>query len=60
MTMTCQVLVEGDYNGVFIPWKHYIPIKRDFGDIDETLDIIKEDRLREEIIAKAWKDISLV
>ena len=57
VTKTCQVLVEGDYNGVLAPGKHYIELKRDFSNLDEVLDIIARDELREEITARAWQDI---
>ena len=28
-TKTCQILVEGEYNGVLRPGEHYIPVNRD-------------------------------
>ena len=57
VTRTCQVLVEGDYDGVLVPGKHYIELKRDFSNIDDVLDIILEDELREEITGRSWEDI---
>jgi hypothetical protein len=57
VTKTCQVLVEGDYDGVLAPGKHYIELKRDFSNLDEVLDIIARDELREGITARAWQDI---
>ena len=57
LAKTCQVLVEGYYDGVLAPGKHYIELKRDFSNIDEVLDIILKDELREEITIRAWQDI---
>jgi hypothetical protein len=57
VTKTCQVLVEGDYDGVLVPGKHYIELKRDFSNVDDVLDIIARDELREGITAKASHDI---
>ena len=57
MTKTCQILVEGEYNGILKPWLHYIPVKKDFSNVDEVLKIVKEDKLRHEIVEKAYKDI---
>lgn len=54
---TCQILVEGDYNGVLEAGKHYIPLKRDFSNLREVLQIVKDDRLRESIVEKAYQDI---
>jgi len=57
VTRTCQVLVEGDYDGVLAPGKHYIELKRDFSNLDEVLDIIARNELRGEITTRAWQDI---
>jgi hypothetical protein len=57
MTKTCQVLMDGDYSGVLIPWKHYIPIKEDYSNIDEVLEIVEKDALRTEITGNAYRDI---
>ena len=52
-----EPLVEGEYNGILVPGKHYIELKRDFSNIEEVLDIVKKDELREEIVQNAWNDI---
>jgi hypothetical protein len=57
MTRTCQVLIEGDYNNVLTPWKHYIPLKEDFSNLEEVLITIKTDLKRNEITNNAYKDI---
>lgn len=36
ITKTCQVLVEGEYKGILVANKHYIPIKSDFSNLDEV------------------------
>lgn len=56
-TRTCQILVEGDYNGVLIPWRHYIPLRRDFGNLGEVLHLVKDDDLRAEITENAYREI---
>ena len=57
ITKTCQILIEGDYNGILKAWKHYIPLKEDFSNIDEVMKIVKEDKLRKKIVDRAYKDI---
>lgn len=59
ITKTCQILVEGEYNGILKPWVHYIPLKNDFSNIEEVIEIIKNDNLREKITEQAYKDIVL-
>lgn len=57
LTKTCQVLIEGKYNGILKPWTHYIPLKENFSNFEEVIDIILEDKLREDIVNKAYEDI---
>jgi hypothetical protein len=57
ITKTCQVLVEGTYNGILLPYKHYIPIKRDFSNINQILEEIKNIELLQDITEQAYKDI---
>lgn len=56
-TRTCQVLVEGEYNGILKPGVHYIELKRDFSNLDAVIDAIRRDALRHGIVEKAYKDI---
>jgi hypothetical protein len=56
-TRTAQVLVEGDYNGVLEPGRHYIPLRRDFSNLDEVLDVVAADAERERIAAAAYADV---
>ena len=57
LTGTCQILVEGDYNGILRPWEHYIPLKHDFSNIEEVLDLVERDDMRGRIVGNAWRDI---
>ncbi len=57
ITRTCQVLVDGDYSGIFQAGVHYIPVKRDFSDVDEVLEVVREDALRAVMVERAYHDI---
>lgn len=59
ITKTCQILMEGDYNGVLKPGIHYIELKRDYSNLNDIENIIKKDNLREKIVENAYKDIVL-
>lgn len=56
-TRTCQILVEGSYNGLLMPGEHYLELKRDFSNFDEILGEIKKDDLRARIVDRAYQDI---
>jgi hypothetical protein len=57
ITRTCQVLVEGDYDGILVPYRHYLPLKRDFSNLDAILAMIKDDSLLEATANRAYEDI---
>lgn len=54
---TCQILFEGKYTGVMVPEKHYIPLKRDFSNIDEALEMLNDENTRTTIVANAKMDL---
>lgn len=59
ITKTCQILVEGNYNNVLEPNRHYIPIKKDFSNLDEVISKIKDDEYLTEITELAYNEIYL-
>lgn len=59
MTKTCQILVEGNYSGVLKANHHYIPLKRDFSNLEEALLKLKDDDYVQSIIDQAYEDIYL-
>lgn len=59
ITKTCQILVEGHYDGVLKPGAHYLPIKHDFSNVEEVLDQIKDHRLLGRIADRAYEEIHL-
>lgn len=59
ITKTCQVLVEGDYKGVFIRGLHYIELKKDWSNLKDVLLKIKDVEYCEMIAERAFRDIGL-
>ncbi len=57
LTRTCQVLVRGEYGGALEAGVHYIPIERDFSNLDEVLALVRADTAREEMVERAYADI---
>lgn len=52
-----QLLVEGEYSGIFKPWIHYVPIAKDFSNLDEVVTVLKDEKKCKIIIDQAYKDI---
>ncbi|MCA3265827.1 MAG: glycosyltransferase family 1 protein [Azospirillum sp.] len=51
---TCQVLIEGDYNGILKPGEHYIPVKADLSDAEEAIGMLRDETLRRRIADAAY------
>jgi hypothetical protein len=58
-TKTCQVLIEGNYNGILKAGIHYIEVKSDFSNIDEVFRKMKDNKLKGTITTQAYNDIVL-
>ena len=54
---TAQVLVEGAYSGVLEPDRHYIPLRRDFSNLDDVLERLDDRRLVQETADRAYEEI---
>ncbi|MBM3996942.1 MAG: hypothetical protein FJ303_22745 [Planctomycetes bacterium] len=54
---TALVLFEGQYSKVLEPDKHFIPLKKDFSNIDDVLARVSDDACLEALTARAYRDI---
>jgi hypothetical protein len=53
----CQVLFEGRYSGLMEPMHHYIPLRKDFSNLDEVIERFKDPGLRQELTENAHRDL---
>jgi hypothetical protein len=53
---TALVMYEGYYSGVFLPDIHYIPLKKDYSNIDEVIEKVMDDAYIEELTRRAFDD----
>jgi hypothetical protein len=56
---TPLVLFEGMYSGILIPHKHYIPLKKDFSNINDVIKKIKDLDYLQKLADTAYKEIAL-
>jgi hypothetical protein len=59
ITKTAQVLVEGRYSGALEPERHYIPVRRDFSNLDEALERLHDVEAVEAMTERAYQDVYL-
>ena len=56
---TTLILYEGDYSGILRPHQHYIPLKKDYSNIDEVVSKLQDDDYLQNMAETAFKDIAL-
>ncbi len=56
---TVQILYEGQYSGMFEPWRHYLPLKRDKSNLDEVLRRFRDPSERTRLTRAAFEEIIL-
>jgi len=54
---TLQIMYEGEYSGIYIPYRHYIPLKRDKTNIEDVLERFNNIKERKRITENAFNDI---
>lgn len=54
---TCQILFEGTYSGVLEAGTHYIPLRKDFTNLDEVIRAFRDLELRSKIVFAARRDL---
>lgn len=54
---TAMVLFEGNYSDVLIPHRHYIPLKKDFSNLDEIFLLLDDGEHIDEMVDNAFKDL---
>ncbi len=54
---TALVLFEGTYSGVVEPEKHFIPLKKDFSNVEDVLARLQDDQFLEALTERAYQDV---
>ena len=54
---TTMILFEGGYSNTISPYKHYLPLKKDFSNLEHIFEMIKDDALVDKIADNAYRDL---
>jgi hypothetical protein len=57
VTKTAQLLVEGRYSGVLEAGAHYLPVRRDFSNLDEVLEQARDPKVLAKLAERAYEDV---
>ena len=53
----CQILFEGEYSGIMKPMVHYIPLKKDFSNFNEVINLFSNKHVWTELTENAYRDL---
>jgi len=56
-TKTCQILLEGEYNGVLVPDEHYISVRKDRSNLGEAVRRFRDEGYRQAIAERAYEHV---
>lgn len=54
---TPLVLFPGEYSGTIVPWRHYIPLEKDFSNMGEVAKKIKDTPYLEDLAERAYEEV---
>jgi len=54
-TKTCQLLLEGHYNGILQSGEHYIPIRKDLSNVRDAVRMFQDVGTRQSIVERAYE-----
>lgn len=55
---TAMVLYQGKYSGFLEPWRHYVPLKKDFSNIEEVAQAIKDVEFLQQLVDRAYLEVA--
>jgi hypothetical protein len=54
-TKTCQILLQGHYNGILEPNTHYIPLKKDYSNVDDVLEAFADQDFVRKMVEETYE-----
>lgn len=56
---TAMVLFEGEYSGILEPGRHYIPLKKNFSNIQDVLTCLRDDDFLQQMVDTTYQEVAL-
>jgi hypothetical protein len=54
---TALILFPGEYSGIIQPWIHYIPLEKDFSNMDQVVQHLHDNVFLQDMVERAYVDI---
>jgi hypothetical protein len=55
---TAMVLFEGEYSGILIPDRHFIPLKKNFSNFSDVLNKLKNHQYLQDMVDRTYKEVA--
>jgi hypothetical protein len=55
---TLLVLYEGRYSDILVPWRHYVPLRHDHGNMDDVVATLRDPAASQAIVDRAYDEIA--
>jgi hypothetical protein len=55
---TVMVLFEGEYSGILKPWRHFLPLKKDFSNFEEIASVVRDSVKMQKIADDAFEEVA--
>jgi hypothetical protein len=55
---TLMILYEGEYSGLLVPWRHYVPLKKDHSNMDEVVAVLRDPARLGAITEAAFREVA--
>lgn len=56
---TVMILYEGEYSGRLVPWRHYIPLRKDHGNMAEVVAFLHDAEKMSALAQNAYREVAL-
>jgi len=56
---TLMILYEGEYSGILVPWRHYVPLRKDHANMAEVVAVLRDPARIVEITERAYNEVAL-
>jgi glycosyl transferase family 1 len=55
---TAMVLYQGEYSRVLKPWRHFVPLRKDFSNFEEVVDAIRDEKKLQEMAERTYAEVA--
>lgn len=55
---TLMILYEGKYSGALVPWRHYVPLRKDHSNMDEVVAVLRNPDQWSDIVDRAYREVA--